>query len=300
MNHSCSYCNAQMWISEKVGGTIDRPRFSDFVPDRPRFSICCLSSKISIPEIPDPPAVSRNLLRNNNRIARYFRSKIRKFNSGLCMATIKATDASITGGVSNYRIHGAVYRMIGPARNADGEQSSCIQTYFYDVDEQIRRRVNRYDSSSDERAIESEIVGSLTVMLENASNTYLLSYLTLQELMDAGEIPEDIHIGINADRRPPTEHARRFSLPTSTEIAVLLPTESYASHDERTFVCSFRAQQDSRINLQFLKDTHRSYDPLCYPVLFPFGTDGFHLGISQQSTNRTVTAKEFYSYRMMK
>ena len=44
----------------------------------------------------------------------------------------------------------------------------------------------------------------------------------------------------------------------------------------RVVVSSYREPGNG---LRFLDDTHRSYDPLQYPLLFPTGLDGWHLGI---------------------
>ena len=60
--------------------------------------------------------------------------------------------------------------------------------------------------------------------------------------------------------------------------------------DRRTIVSVFRDDGHQQL----------SYDPLCYPIIFSFGTDGFHLGIPQTQGQRTVTARQFNTYRIMK
>jgi len=52
--------------------------------------------------------------------------------------------------------------------------------------------------------------------------------------------------------------------------------------------------------LQVISETHRSWDPLHYVLMFPYGTDGFHLDIQNNQFNqKCVTAMEYYSYRLM-
>ena len=41
-----------------------------------------------------------------------------------------------------------------------------------------------------------------------------------------------------------------------------------------------------------------AYDPLQYPLLFPYGDDGWTTGISQQGSERRVTMRQFYAYRL--
>jgi len=58
--------------------------------------------------------------------------------------------------------------------------------------------------------------------------------------------------------------------------------------------------------LQRISETHRSYDALQYPLIFVSGEDGYAINIASfdvQSndyhTTKTVSAQEFYSYRLM-
>lgn len=57
--------------------------------------------------------------------------------------------------------------------------------------------------------------------------------------------------------------------------------------------------------LKSIHDTHRSYDPLQYPLLFCRGEDGYDFSLMQvdpitrQPTNRKVTSNEYYAYRTM-
>ncbi|XP_074649050.1 uncharacterized protein LOC141904363 [Tubulanus polymorphus] len=49
--------------------------------------------------------------------------------------------------------------------------------------------------------------------------------------------------------------------------------------------------------LKKISNLHRSYDPLHYVLLFPYGTDGWQLGL-KTTDNKTLTALDFYSYRL--
>lgn len=147
--------------------------------------------------------------------------------------------------------------------------------------------------------LDSAIFRQLQTVLRD-HNSYLRSFLTVQELLDNGHVTEDIKIVLYADKRPPEDHARTYNLPTSNEVAILLPTNLADEVSSRVVVCDYRANQTIP-GLQRFTDTHRSYDPLSYPLLFPFGTDGFHLGIPHSTCtgSKCVTAREFYSFRLM-
>ena len=47
-----------------------------------------------------------------------------------------------------------------------------------------------------------------------------------------------------------------------------------------------------------ISELHRSYDPLQYPILFPFGTDGYHIYL-KGTTGRKITMSQYYSYHLM-
>ena len=101
-----------------------------------------------------------------------------------------------------------------------------------------------------------------------------------------------------ANRRPSNEHRGRYNLPTSNEeIAILIPGQASAP---RSIVVQPRATDGTGAGLQLIPETHRSWDPLHYVLMFPYGTDGFHLDSQKQGTNdKSVSAMEYYCYRFM-
>ena len=151
---------------------------------------------------------------------------------------------------------------------------------------------------------EKVIFRTLNRILINAPNAYLQSLLNMQELIENGDIPQNVSTEIHPlnNKRPDNEHVRRFNQPISNEVTILLPNQTTHcnSTNNLTIICSFRPNKDTHDNLQCFKDTHSSYDCLCYPRMFPYGTDGFHLRIPQTEGRRTVTAKQFHAYRPMK
>jgi len=54
-----------------------------------------------------------------------------------------------------------------------------------------------------------------------------------------------------------------------------------------------------------VKDTHKSYDALQYPLMFWRGEDGYHFELNQinpasgLNTDKKVSAMDFYAYRIM-
>ena len=94
---------------------------------------------------------------------------------------------------------------------------------------------------------------------------------------------------IDAEKRP-RRHARRYNFPSCNEVAVLLVGKQNGKRD-----IVLRTQDNT---LRKISETHRSYDPLQYPILFPRGEDGF--SFAQPSPVREkMTPMKFYAYRLM-
>ncbi|CAE1229628.1 unnamed protein product [Acanthosepion pharaonis] len=103
---------------------------------------------------------------------------------------------------------------------------------------------------------------------------------------------------IDADRRPHGEHERRFNAPVCNEIAAVIHGEE---HNSRDIVIRYRGG-----GLRRISETHRSYDCLQYPLLFPYGSDGYHCRIpiyqgssDSMSTSKTVSCRAYYAYMFM-
>ncbi|GFS58435.1 hypothetical protein TNCV_2475491 [Trichonephila clavipes] len=64
--------------------------------------------------------------------------------------------------------------------------------------------------------------------------------------------------------------------------------------DRRDIV--LHSRRCSQMPLQRIQDTHRSYDPLQYPLLFVRGEDGYDLNIKYVNK---ATSNDYYAYRMM-
>lgn len=97
-----------------------------------------------------------------------------------------------------------------------------------------------------------------------------------------------------------SQDGRRYYLPTASEVAGLIIGDIGDSLDKRDIIVSTTTGRLQRIN-----DLHPSYLALQYPLLFPYGDDGYrvdilHRGISQSSSSKRIncTMREFFAYRI--
>ena len=288
MTVRCRDCDSLMFMTE---------RLTRSSKTNPKFGLCCLSGKVTLPPVSEPPRELHEFYYGNTTLAKHFQTNIRKFNCGLSMATMKTTNATMLGGIANFRIHGQVFRQMGPPLASHNVQSSSLQSYFYDPQEQVSRRLQILPSLPQHEERDRAVFQSLqSVLLQY--NSYLQSFMDIHQIVESGQLPKEIFITIHADKKPERDHARRYNLPTSNEVAILLPNHNTPAQN-RTIVCALQVQENGNRGLQSFSDTHRSYDPLSYPLLFPYGTDGYHLNIPHQLGQHHVTAMQFYAYRLM-
>ncbi|GFR95770.1 hypothetical protein ElyMa_006281000 [Elysia marginata] len=98
----------------------------------------------------------------------------------------------------------------------------------------------------------------------------------------------DVKIVLHAEKKTPQNgHARSYNLPTSSEIAALLPGDSTGNLEIISKCREGDGQELKRINA-----CQRSYDPLSYILMFPTGCDGWHLGLNR-TDNKKLTVADF-------
>ena len=99
-----------------------------------------------------------------------------------------------------------------------------------------------------------------------------------------------MEVVIYEEKRPRTEHARRFNRPSSDEIGILMPNEPT---DNRDIILHYRDGHLDRVS-----ELHRAYDALQYPLLFPYGTEGYHIYLRRRN-GKKVSQMDYYSFHIM-
>ncbi len=121
--------------------------------------------------------------------------------------------------------------------------------------------------------------------------------------------PMDLKLRLIASR---TKDARRYNVPTADEVAALMVGDGSGAVDRCDVVLAQQAGPFQRIS-----ELHVGYMALYYPLLFPYGEDGWHPNISLngvvagadldedhagkselQRKHCNVTMAEFYGYRL--
>jgi len=106
MDIICGFCNAKMWIKERLAK-------SSY--NNPQFFLCCENGKVLLLSLPLTPQELEVLLTSKDGSAVKFRDQIRMYNSVLAFTSFGAkVDESITRGTGPYsfRIQGQLYHKI--------------------------------------------------------------------------------------------------------------------------------------------------------------------------------------------
>ena len=100
---------------------------------------------------------------------------------------------------------------------------------------------------------------------------------------------------IEPNSRPAGEHERRYKVSTVGLLEVSLLKKDAA--ESRNIVVHLR--QPNNRAMQQIHETHRSFDPLHFVLLFPRGEDGWNCGVRQSGArDKQVSAREFYAYHL--
>jgi len=93
---------------------------------------------------------------------------------------------------------------------------------------------------------------------------------------------------------------RTYNLPSVNEVAALIVGDIDEGLQERDIIVETKSGQLKRIS-----ELHASYLPLQYPLLFPYGEDGFQDNISFAGSNvkrtgnrKNISFREYFSYRL--
>ncbi|XP_072384527.1 uncharacterized protein [Diabrotica undecimpunctata] len=197
---------------------------------------------------------------------------------------------------STFKSKGQVYHKMGSLLPMPNEAHKFLQIYFMGGEDSGSALANRVNARCDYNNLDSffarRIVSDLDALL-NEHNELLKIFKS-----NMHKLQSDNHaIVINSDKTPAGEHIRRFNAPVVEDVAGIMVGDRTGT---REIVIRRRNN-----NLQFIADTHRSYDALQYPLIFWKGQDGYCINIKQRDpvsgaeTNKNVSSKDYYAYRLM-
>nr|AAG13610.1 hypothetical protein [Oryza sativa Japonica Group] len=175
-----------------------------------------------------------------------------------------------------------------------GAKPKFAQLYIYDTENETANRINIFDRENSNDEPDPSIVTRLGAMLDQHNDLVKSFRYARDRLNEHGNEQIALRLlGCNA------KDEVQYNLPTSGEIAGIIVGDS--SNDAYTYDV---VVQSSDNRLRQVSALHPSYMALQYPLFFPYGERGFHLGIKYTdfpsiagTSRRYVTMLEYYRYR---
>ncbi|XP_028085778.1 uncharacterized protein LOC114286752 [Camellia sinensis] len=223
-----------------------------------------------------------------------FLEKIRMYNSMLSFTSMGGkVDHSVSDGRGPYafRISGENYHRIGSLLPTPGEKPKFSQLYIYDTEHELQNRLDVIgQTSTNISGINLSILEGLQEML-NAVNPYVKIFRSTGDLLRDRNVL-NLHVRILNSRGE-----RQYIRPTANEVAAIIIGDDAGTETHRDII----VQKNDGI-LKRISEIHPSYVPLQYPLLFPYGTDGWRCGISSNTfssrSRNNVSIREFYAFRL--
>lgn len=281
MEFICLNCSSLMWKHEPHNGSLGI---------NATFSTCCMQGKILLPPLHEPPDILKNFLTDDSPQAKHFRKNIRGFNSSLAFASLGVKEDLLQShGPYTFRISGSVYHRIGHLFPSEGKSPKFAQIYIYDTENELHNRIQW------NKSLDLEVLNALQKMMHNC-NPFIDSFKHAAEIIKTDQNAKMI---ICADTN---KDSRRYNLPTTSEISVIIPGNNSMQPSNRDIVLYKHSINDPQHHeIMHINETHPKYDSLHYVLLFPHGEDGWSIGIQKNNRkcDKNVTMMEFYSYRLM-
>ncbi|KAJ7198412.1 hypothetical protein B0H12DRAFT_1037513, partial [Mycena haematopus] len=260
MNVVCPDCGALHWEGEEVGRSSTTLEMS--------FGMCCDHGKVQLERLQEPPVPLRRFFVGADTQSLEFRSHITQYNSALAFTSLGVSDnKTINRHGPNawvFRILGNLYHLSGSLNTIYGVAPSYSQLYVFDLTVALQQRMNRNSN------LRQDTMQSLQTLL-TASHAYAAVYKQAYEILDdLNDEVEDAEVRL---RVIPGNNRRRYNLPSTEEVAVVLPGDG-SSGDGRDIILRNRAPADSP--MLRISDIHPAYTPLYYVLLFPRGENGWH------------------------
>ncbi|XP_031125091.1 uncharacterized protein LOC116027528 [Ipomoea triloba] len=218
------------------------------------------------------PLVLKNLYTGIDDASKNFRTCVRTYNNTFAFTSlgIHQYDKNLckrNKGIYTFKVQGQMYHFINDLF-PDGCPPRNLQLYFYDTDHEIQNRVESV------ARLEENIVKALIEVM--SCNPYANFFRSLKDVVHS----DDFSILLNSS---PSLDQRLYNSPTASQVAAVWIEDYDGVEDNRNIRVYAHCGRSQ--NIQYY---YGCYDPLQYPLLFPFGDVGWHEGIQRALQSRNL------------
>ncbi|XP_061357242.1 uncharacterized protein LOC133301608, partial [Gastrolobium bilobum] len=268
----CKHCGAQMWYEERIK--------KDRKATVPEFSMCCANGKIKLPLLKKAPETLLELHDNSSIRSHHFLQNIRLYNMLFSFTSFGGkVNGSVNDGSGPYcfRVGGQVYHAMGNLLPLDFHTPKI------------------YRSNNNEDLLDQSIVLSLKEMLDK-HNSIVQSFRYARDRYNEDQLKG---VRLRLIRKCGND-GRLYNLPSASEVAVLIVGDIDTAMGDRDIIVETQDGVLKRIDVK-----HPLYLGLQYPLLFPYGEEGYRDDVHRNSisTGRTnprstISNREFFAFRL--
>lgn len=250
------------------------------------------------PYSPPPEPLHALLTGVDKSLSAHFFENIRYYNSMFAITSMGVrVIESINDGRGPYvfKISGQLCHRIGSLLPRDGHRPEYAQLYIFDTDNEVRNRMNVATYTGSNFSPRQDIVAALIDML-NTHNPIVQLFRTARDRI-VGSAPDKYVIRLFGE---PDKHGDIFSAPVASEVVGLVVGDVGQSDGGRDLIV-----EDQSGQLQRVDEKHRKFMAMQYPILFPYGEDGYHEKINYQQCHRSgaikrnnATMLQYFMYRL--
>ncbi|KAI5424455.1 hypothetical protein KIW84_030589 [Lathyrus oleraceus] len=220
----------------------------------PKFSMCCGSGKVQLPLLKPAPKVLQHLLFDNESCeSKNFQQQIRMYN---VMFAFTSPGAKVDNRFNN------------------GQNPRFAQLYVYDTENEIENRMHGFRSKS---GVDVNIVRKLSEMLYE-HNVHAQSFRMARDRL-CEEGVSDLKLRLISERR---NDGRIYNQPTVSEVAALIVGDVDTA-EKRDIIMQKQCGE-----LQRIDEYHTSYLGYQYPLLFPYGEDGYRPNVRHRDKGTNI------------
>ncbi|XP_035842064.1 uncharacterized protein LOC110923839 [Helianthus annuus] len=292
---TCGICYGKLWPTEGGKGRITL--------EQQTYGLCCGYGKVDLPDYKDSDPAYQMLFLCSDSESKFFMKNIRRYNSMFSFTSMGGkVDTKINKGNAPfvYRISGQNAHSLGSLLPKPGNKPKFSQLYIYDTENELSNRTTLFgdsttQSSSKERALDAKFIKYLTDMLDSHNMLVKTYRMVRNHIHENPNVSLKLRLISQRDR-----DGRTYNLPTSSEIAALIVGDMDKTIDHRDII----VEEQSGV-LKRISELHPSYLALQYPILFPYGDDGYRINIphrdfgpNTKKTRPNCTMREFFAYRI--
>lgn len=271
-DYKCIYCDALFWFKESIAKKSKN--------NEPLFTLCCQEGKIKLPITKPTPVFLEKLLDpSKGQRSLLFRENIRAYNAMFAFTSMGAkVDNSINNrpGPYIFKISGQVHHLMGSLLPCEGESPKFAQLYIYDTHNETINRLNAVNSKERNEKIDENIVHGLIEMFDQ-SNELAKLFRKIRDKFEEGSLTP---LKMKLLGRQSNDD-KQYEQPTCDEIGGLIVGDIGLFDSNRDIVIEFKdggLKRITKLNPKFMS--------LQYPILFPYGEDGYRPDIKWNSDFR--------------